>query len=73
MDTAKLATRFMIAVTVPLLLAGAITAVAPVTADAGIMSTGLTASFSVNGLLSGVAATSASNAWAVAPTAAARP
>jgi hypothetical protein len=50
---------------VPLLAAGAAATVAPVTAAAGTGSPGLADSFTHSGDFSGVAATSASNAWAV--------
>jgi hypothetical protein len=95
--TVKFAIRSMIVVAAPLLVAGAIAAVAPATAAAaapatpaavapttpaavapataaaGMTSPGLAASFSVNGSLSGVAATSATNAWAVGETEASTP
>lgn len=53
-------------VAVPILLAGVAAGIAPVTAAAARTgSPGPPASFTVNGHLSGVAATSAANAWAV--------
>ena len=65
MGAAKFGIRSMMVVAVPLLLSGAIAEAAPGAAAAGITSPGRTATFSVNGSLSGVAVTSARNAWAV--------
>jgi hypothetical protein len=64
-NTVRLAFRFMKAAAVPLLAVGAVATVAPVTAVAGTRSPGLPASVTHSGSFSGVAATSARNAWAV--------
>ena len=61
----QLATRSIRTLTVPLLLAG-VAGITPATAAATqTRSPGPAASFTINGALSGVAATSAGNAWAV--------
>jgi hypothetical protein len=60
------------ALAAPLLLAGVAAAAAPA-AVARAWSPGPAASFSTSGLLAGVAATSASNAWAVGNTTAGGP
>ena len=65
MRTPRLAT-FSVAIGIPLLLAGVIAGVSPVTAAAARTgSAGPAASFVVSGDLRGVAATSATNAWTV--------
>ena len=62
-------TRSVRLVAVPMLLAGVVAGIAPVTAAAAkSSSTAPAASFTVTGQLSGVAATSARNAWAVGYT-----
>ena len=70
MRTPQLATRSVKVVTVPVLLAGVVAGVAPgaQAAVARARSQGVAASVTVSGGLSGVAATSASNAWAVGST-----
>ena len=69
MRTPQLATRLVRILAVPLLLAGVVAGVAPVTAAAARTgSPGPAASFTISGALAGVAATSASNAWAVGST-----
>jgi hypothetical protein len=63
--TPHLATRSIRTLTVPL-LAGVVAGITPATAAATqTRSPGPAASFTINGALSGVAATSAGNAWAV--------
>ena len=62
MRTAQFATRTVRILAVPMLLAGLVAAVAPATAAARTRSA---VSFSISGRLLGVAATSATNAWAV--------
>ena len=52
----------------PLLVVGVVAGVVPVTAAARLRPVGPAASFTVSGSLGGVAATSASNAWAVGTT-----
>ena len=65
MRVPQLATRSIRTLTVPLLLAG-VAGITPATAAATqTRSPGPAASFTINGALSGVAATSAGNAWAV--------
>ena len=64
MRTPQFATRFARVLALPLLVAGA----APVTAAARPTPVGPAASFTVSGTLGDVAATSASNAWAVGTT-----
>jgi hypothetical protein len=65
--TPQLATHFIRVAAVPLLLAGAATAAgaAPAMASAQSGPPGPAASFTASGILQGVSATSASNAWAV--------
>ncbi len=74
MRTPQLATRFVGVLAVPLLVVGVVAGVAPVMAAARPRPIRPAASFTVSGSLGGVAATSASNAWAVGYTgSAARP
>src|SRR5215469_8822014 len=61
-------TRSVRLLAVPLLLAGVVAGISPVTAAARAGSQGPAASFTVSGALSSVAATSATNAWAVGST-----
>ena len=62
-------TRSVRLLAVPLLLAGVVAGISPVTAaTAWARSPGPAASFTISGALSGVAATSAGNAWAVGST-----
>jgi hypothetical protein len=65
----RLATRSVIVIAVPLLLAGVIAGIAPATAGAARTGpAGPATSLTISGDLRGVAATSASNAWAVGST-----
>jgi hypothetical protein len=66
--TPQLATRSVRVLAVPLVVAGVVAGVAPVTAAARPRPVGPAASFTVSGSLDGVAATSTSNAWAVGST-----
>jgi hypothetical protein len=69
--TPQLATRSVTVIAVPLLIAATAAAVAPVTAAAAVARTGPAgpaSSVTVSGGLSGVAATSVRNAWAVGST-----
>src|SRR5215470_53936 len=66
--TPQLATCFVGVLAVPLLVVGVGAGAAPVTAGARPRPVGPAASFTVSGSLGGVAATSASNAWAVGTT-----
>ena len=68
MRTPQLATRLVRVLAVPLLVVGVVDGVAPMTAAARPRPVGPVASFTVSGSLGGVAATSASNAWAVGTT-----
>jgi len=61
-------TRSVRLLAVPLLLAGVVAGISPVAAAARAGSPGPAAAFTISGALSGVAATSATNAWAVGST-----
>jgi hypothetical protein len=64
-STARFTSHFATVAAMLLLAAVAVAVVAPVTAVAGVRSPSLAASITHSGSFSGVAATSASNAWAV--------